>query len=47
MTWVRLDDDGKNGIHEWVPKEIVEEAEKQAKKELEGGDEEDEKMQES
>jgi len=49
MTWVRVDDASAVkgfGKHEEVPKELVEEAEKEAKKALEG-DDDDEKMEES
>ncbi|KAA8897202.1 nucleophile aminohydrolase [Sphaerosporella brunnea] len=58
MTWVRVDkanvvevtESGVvkgHGRHEEVPKELVEEAEREAKKALEVEDEEDEKMEES
>lgn len=40
MTWVGLEETG--GRHVPVPKELVEEAEKWAKKEIEGDDEEEE-----
>lgn len=48
MTWVRVDAASVKGFgkHEEVPKELVEEAEKEAKKALEG-DDDDEKMEES
>jgi hypothetical protein len=58
MTWVRVGASNVvettetgtikgHGKHEEVPKELVEEAEKEAKKALEGEDEEDDKMEES
>jgi 20S proteasome subunit alpha 7 len=48
MTWISNLDGPTKGRHEEVPKEIREEAEKLAKKALEGDDddEEEEKMQE-
>jgi 20S proteasome subunit alpha 7 len=48
MTWISTVDGPTKGKHEDVPKEIREEAEKLAKKALEGDDddEEEEKMQE-
>jgi 20S proteasome subunit alpha 7 len=42
MSWVRLGPDSKTGVHEYIPKEIVEAAEKQAIKELEDGDQDKE-----
>jgi 20S proteasome subunit alpha 7 len=58
MTWVRVDKSNVvevtekgvvkgHGRHEEVPRELVEEAEKAAKKALEGEDEEDQAMEES
>ena len=57
MTWIRLADESTTveggatimgmGRHEAVPKELVEEAENEAKKPAERDDEEDEKMEES
>jgi 20S proteasome subunit alpha 7 len=48
MTWISTVDGPTKGRHEEVPKDIREEAEKLAKKSLEGDDddEEEEKMQE-
>jgi 20S proteasome subunit alpha 7 len=48
MTWISSLDGPTKGRHEEVPKEIMEEAEKLAKKSLEGDDddEDDEKMHE-
>lgn len=49
MTWISSLDGPTKGRHEEVPKEIREEAEKLAKKALEGDDdddEEEEKMEE-
>jgi 20S proteasome subunit alpha 7 len=48
MTWISSMDGPTKGRHEEVPKDIREEAEKLAKKSLEGDDddEEEEKMQE-
>jgi 20S proteasome subunit alpha 7 len=48
MTWISTVDGPTKGRHEEVPKDIMEEAEKLAKKSLEGDDddEEEEKMQE-
>ena len=52
MTWISSLDGPTKGRHEEVPKELLEEAETAAKKELEGEDEaseaggEDEKMEE-
>jgi 20S proteasome subunit alpha 7 len=48
MTWISTLDGPTKGRHEEVPKDIMEEAEKFAKKSLEGDDddEEEEKMQE-
>jgi len=48
MTWISTIDGPTKGKHQEVPKEIREEAEKLAKKALEGedDDEEEEKMQE-
>jgi 20S proteasome subunit alpha 7 len=48
MTWMSTVDGPTKGRHEEVPKDIMEEAEKLAKKSLEGDDddEEEEKMQE-
>jgi 20S proteasome subunit alpha 7 len=48
MTWISTVDGPTKGKHEEVPKNIREEAEKLAKKSLEGDDddEEEEKMQE-
>ncbi|MCJ1298389.1 putative proteasome subunit alpha type-7 [Hypocenomyce scalaris] len=43
MTWISSMDGPTKGRHEEVPKEILEEAEKAAKKALEGDDEEEEK----
>ncbi|PGH10840.1 hypothetical protein AJ80_07391 [Polytolypa hystricis UAMH7299] len=42
MTWISTADGPTKGRHEEVPKELVEEAEKAAKKALEGEDEEEE-----
>lgn len=48
MSWVRAHPDGSGyGKHEAVPKDILEEAEREAKKAVEGDDEEDEKMADS
>ena len=45
MTWISSLDGPTKGRHEEVPKHILEEAEKLAKKHMEGDDEdEDEKM---
>jgi len=48
MTWISNLDGPTKGRHEEVPKEVREEAEKLAKKSLEGDDddEDEEKMQE-
>lgn len=46
MTWVSAVDGPTKGRHEEVPKELREEAERLAKKALEGEDEEEEKMEE-
>jgi len=43
MTWVSSLDGPTKGRHEEVPKELREEAERLAKKALEGEDDEDEK----
>jgi 20S proteasome subunit alpha 7 len=43
MTWVSSLDGPTKGRHEEVPKELREEAERLAKKELESDDDEDEK----
>ena len=43
MTWISSLDGPTKGKHEEVPKEILEEAERLAKKAMEGEDEEDEK----
>lgn len=43
MTWISSLDGPTKGRHEEVPKDILEEAEKAAKKALEGDDEEEEK----
>lgn len=42
MTWISSTDGPTKGRHEEVPKDILEEAEKLAKKSLEGDDEEEE-----
>lgn len=42
MTWISSVDGPTKGRHEEVPKEILEEAEKAAKRALEGDDEEEE-----
>jgi 20S proteasome subunit alpha 7 len=42
MTWISSLDGPTKGRHEEVPKDILEEAEKEAKKALEGDDEEEE-----
>jgi 20S proteasome subunit alpha 7 len=42
MTWISALDGPTKGRHEEVPRELVEEAEKAAKKSLEGDDEEEE-----
>ena len=48
MTWVRADDAGSGyGKHEAVPKDLLDEAAAEAKKAVDGDDEEDEKMAES
>lgn len=48
MTWVRADDAGSGyGKHEAVPKDLLDEAAAEAKKAVDGEDEEDEKMAES
>ena len=44
MTWVSCLDGPTKGRHEEVPKHIREEAERLAKKHMEGDDEEDDKM---
>jgi 20S proteasome subunit alpha 7 len=46
MTWISSLDGPTKGRHEEVPKELREEAEKLAKKALEGDDDEDEEMEE-
>lgn len=46
MTWISAVSGPTKGRHEEVPKELREEAERLAKKALEGEDEEDEKMEE-
>lgn len=49
MTWISALDGPTKGRHQQVPQELLEEAEKAAKKSLEGDDddeEEDENMQE-
>lgn len=43
MSWISCLDGPTKGRHEHVPKDILEEAEKAAKKALEGDDEEEEK----
>lgn len=42
MTWISSFDGPTKGRHEEVPKELLEEAEKAAKRSLEGDDEEEE-----
>lgn len=42
MTWISSVDGPTKGRHEEVPKELLEEAEKAAKRSLEGDDEEEE-----
>lgn len=42
MTWISALDGPTKGRHEDVPRELVDEAEKAAKKSLEGDDEEEE-----
>jgi 20S proteasome subunit alpha 7 len=42
MTWISSVDGPTKGRHEEVPKELLEEAEKAARRALEGGDEEEE-----
>jgi len=46
MTWISKADGPTKGRHEEVPREILQEAEKYAKKAMEGEDEEEEKMEE-
>ena len=46
MTWVSSLDGPTKGRHQPVPKTLLDEAEKLAKKHMEGDDEEDEKMEE-
>lgn len=48
MTWISALDGPTKGRHEHVPKELLEEAEKHAKKSIEGDDddEDDEEMEE-
>jgi len=42
MTWISGTDGPTKGRHQHVPKELLEEAEKAAKKSIEGDDEDDE-----
>lgn len=46
MTWVSSLDGPTKGRHQQVPKSLLEEAEKLARKHMEGDDDEDEKMEE-
>ena len=46
MTWVSSTDGPTKGRHEEVPQQLLEEAEKLAKKHMEGDDEDEEKMEE-
>lgn len=46
ITWISNLEGPTKGRHEHVPKELLEEAEKHAKKSIEGDDEEDEEMEE-
>lgn len=46
MTWISSLDGPTKGRHQEVPKELREEAEKLAKKALEGDDDDDEEMEE-
>lgn len=47
MTWISSLDGPTKGRHEEVPKDLLEEAERAAKKALEGEDEEEEESQKS
>ena len=46
MTWISDSNGPTKGRHEPVPEDVLEEAEKLAKKAMEGEDEEEEKMEE-